>query len=72
MLRVIDMLKASADREAAFNPEPSVERAAEPVTVQSDGIQAGAERSRSPTTMGRRAVRADSSENDAHVRRQAG
>ena len=59
MLRVIDILKASADREAAFNPEPSAESFVGPVTVRSDGMQAESERSRSPATMKRRAVRAD-------------
>ena len=59
MLRIIDMLKASADREGAFNPEPSVERVVEPATVRPDDIQAESERSRSPAAMGRRTVRAD-------------
>ena len=59
MLRIIDMLKASADREVAYDPEASVENVAEPATVRSDDIQAETERSRSPATMGRQAVRAD-------------
>ncbi len=59
MLRIIDMLKASADRNMIFDPKVGADGSDKPATSRSDDIQEESERSRSPAAMRRQAVRAD-------------
>lgn len=59
MLRIIDMLKASADRKMIFDLEAVMDGSDKPATSRSDDIQEESERSRSPAAMRRQAVRTD-------------
>lgn len=59
MLRVIDMLKASADRKTAMEPQPPAAASRKVAGPRSDDIAIEAQRSRSPVAMKRATVRAN-------------
>lgn len=59
MLRVIDMLKAFADRKTAMEPQPPGAASRKVAGPRSDDIATEAQRSRSPVAMKRATVRAD-------------